>query len=321
MGSCERAAAGKIFDIQGYSVHDGPGIRTTVFMKGCPLRCLWCHSPESQKTYEQLGWVALRCVGLDDCGLCVSACPRGAIGVGETVFSRNQNKDIRRAAVDRSLCNDCGECAQACPAQALTMIGRDYTVEQVLERIMKDVHSFNRSGGGVTISGGEPMMQFDFLYELVKILKREELHICLDTSGYAPWENYERVMPYIDLFLYDLKHMDTGRSLEYVGVRNRRIIGNALKIAHAGGKFQIRIPVIPQFNDSLENLKRSAELCVKLGEAVDVVQLLPYHKLGTTKHQRLQQKDPMPDVPAPDTRAMEMYKRLMESYGLRAMVH
>jgi pyruvate formate lyase activating enzyme len=312
----EKSIIGKIYDIQEFSVHDGPGVRTTVFMKGCPLRCPWCHSPESQSFKTQVGYTDVKCIGTELCGACLKVCKYGAITAGET-------KDgVTKAVWDRSKCAQCLACTRVCYPDAVTKCGIDYTVDEVIAKLSKSYEFFRNCKGGVTVSGGEPLCQADFVSELLKRIKADGIHTALDTTGYAPWEAVESVLPYVDLYLLDLKHMDSKVHNDVVKVPNELIHENALKIAAAGGKFQIRIPVIPGFNDALDNLTRTAEFCTKLGDAVETVQLLPYHHFGASKYAKMQMYDPMPaDLLPPSDESMEEYRQLFQSYGLNAIIH
>jgi pyruvate formate lyase activating enzyme len=317
------SATGIIYDIQGFSIHDGPGIRTTVFMKGCPLRCPWCHSPESQAFNAQICYMDVRCVGIEKCGLCVSACPKGAITPSEEVsFSLAQKANIQTICIDRGKCSDCGSCAETCFSKALFVSGTSYTVEQVLERIVKDIEFFKNSNeGGVTISGGEPLCQSDFITAVLQECKKFELHTALDTTGFAKFCDIEKVLPFTDLFLYDLKHMNSRLHKEMIGVSNDIILENAKRIAQCGGKMQIRIPVISGFNDSAENLKETIQFCIELGNAVAAVQLLPYHRMGSVKYKRLQREDPMPDINPPSTEIIQECSESFAALGFNVMIH
>ena len=173
---------GRVYDIQGFTVHDGPGIRTEVFLKGCPLKCLWCHSPESQDPYPQVAWYEIRCFGVADCGKCLEVCPREALTRGKSFYSETQKAEIQIVQLDRTLCNNCGECADICPADALSMCGVDMTIDEVMTRIAKDRAFYQKSGGGVTLSGGEPMLQHRFSTALLRECKEQNYHTCLDTT-------------------------------------------------------------------------------------------------------------------------------------------
>jgi pyruvate formate lyase activating enzyme len=311
-----REDSGRVFDIQRFSVHDGPGIRTDVFLKGCPLRCLWCHSPEPQALEAQIGFFEIRCIGIENCGKCLGACPVGALKKGRTTFSETAKASIELVELDRRTCDSCGKCAVACPAKALCMAGTDMTLDEVMKAIERDRPYYRKSGGGVTLSGGEPMVQHRFTAALLKECKNQGLHTCLDTTGHAPWERYREVAPYVDLFLYDLKHMDAGRSQALTGVSNERILDNARRLAAEGAALQIRIPVIPGCNDSEQNLRATSEFCKALGPAVKSVQILPYHRLGMVKYERLQLKYQLVDVMPPTKEHMEFCKEIVKSYGL-----
>lgn len=312
---------GRLYDIQGFSVQDGPGIRTTAFLKGCPLRCPWCHSPESQRFDKQLSWMSMRCLGLDACrSRCMNACPKGAIEEGPLKTDVQTGAQLRTIHVKRDLCDDCGACADKCYAEALTLCGKDYTSEELVNRLLQDKNFFDTSGGGVTISGGEALCQIDFIVEVMQGLKANGIHVALDTTGFAPWETVERTTPYVDLYLYDLKHMDSAKHKAAVGVPNERILENAQKLAQRGKKLQIRIPVIPRFNEDEENIRATAEFCVKLGEAVEVIQLLPYHNMGVMKYLRISDGKPLEAIPPSDEK-MAHLRDIMASYGLNVTIH
>ncbi len=312
---------GNIYDIQKFSVHDGPGIRTDVFTKGCPLRCLWCHSPESQSFGPDLAWMDIRCIGVEFGGKCVEACEYGAIKVGEPVATLGDSgKTISPPVIDRDKCRVCLKCADMCPSKALYNTLRRMSVEEVMVEIRKDKKYYDRSGGGVTISGGEPMSQFEFTLAVAKQCKAEGIHVALDTTGFAPWEHYKEILPYVDLFLYDLKHMDSKRSEKLVGVPNELILDNARRIAAAGGRIQFRFPIIPKLNDSEENVRATAAFCKEVENAIDVVQLLPYHKMGEMKYVRLGKKYRLVNVEPPTNEFMEAQLEIFKSYGLPAQI-
>ncbi|SHI18755.1 pyruvate formate lyase activating enzyme [Sporobacter termitidis DSM 10068] len=312
---------GRIYDIQGYAVHDGPGIRTTVYTKGCPLRCLWCHSPESQYHSLELGYLPVKCLGVDLCqNACVSACPNGAISAGEPVRALDGSGELRKAMIDRAKCTGCLKCTKACITKALYPSGRDTTVDEVYERLDKD-RGFFKNGGGITISGGEAMAQFEFTLNLAKRLKDSGLHICLDTTGFAPTEEFKQILPYIDLFLYDIKHMDTLMHKKLTGVGNELILTNARFLAEHGGALQIRVPVIPKLTDKEDNLRATAAFCAELGEAVKLVQLLPYHATGRMKYDRLGWHYKLKNVEPPTEDFMNRILALFQSYGLSAQLY
>jgi pyruvate formate lyase activating enzyme len=315
------ALTGKVYDIQAFSVQDGPGIRTTAFLKGCPLSCPWCHSPESQAFHAQLCWIAMRCIGAAKCGKCMGACKKGAISLGRVTEHPTSGEEIQHVTVDRSLCDNCGDCARVCYPASLYLCGTDYTVEELVARLVKDRAFYDKSGGGVTISGGEALSQHEFTAATLGELKNQGIHTALDTTGYAKREHLDRALPHTDLFLYDLKHMDSETHRKAVGVPNELILSNAEHIADRGGKLQIRVPVIPLFNDSEENIRRTAEFCRTLGEAVTAVQLLPYHNLGVVKYQRLDETRQVMEATPPSEEKVSRLKAIMEEYALHVTVH
>ncbi|MBR6430775.1 MAG: glycyl-radical enzyme activating protein [Oscillospiraceae bacterium] len=317
----KKELTGKFYDMQGFSVHDGPGIRLTLFMKGCPLHCLWCHSPESQAFPTELNWMEIKCVGIEKCGNCLNVCPHDCIKPGKKKLDLQSNQEITLVDTDRTNCDNCGKCAEVCTAKALYMCGTDYTLEEVMQRVRRDVPFFKRSGGGVTVSGGECLCQHEFLLEILKQCKSEGIHTAVDTTGFAPWSSIEPVLPYTDLFLYDLKNMDSRLHKLATGVPNELILENAQKIAKAGGKFQIRIPMIPLFNDSQESFEQFGKFILTLGDAVEVVQLLPYHKMGTVKWERLQRHNKVFESVPPKDELVQARKAYLESLGLNVMIH
>ena len=312
---------GNIYDIQKFSVHDGPGIRTDIFLKGCPLKCLWCHSPESQGFGSDVAWMDIRCIGLEYCGLCQKACDRGAISVSEPKKSLAGDEELTYPVIDRAKCDGCLKCAEACPSTAIYNPLRKVTVEDCMKSIRQDKKYYDKSGGGVTISGGEPMSQFEFTLALAKACRAEGYSVALDTTGYAPTDNYMEILPYINLFLYDLKHMNSDKHLKLTGVPNELILKNAEELCKAGARFQVRFPIVPKLNDSEGNIRATAEFCARIKNAVDVVQLLPYHKMGSLKYTRLGKKYRLVNVEAPSNEFMEQQLELFKSYGLNAMIH
>ncbi len=321
MTETNKELTGRLYDIQGFSVQDGPGIRTTAFLKGCPLRCPWCHSPESQLFKKQLSWMSMRCLGVDACkSRCINACTKGALELGGKRTNVVDNEEIQMVHVKRDLCDNCGDCADKCYAEALYLCGKDYTVEELVNRLLQDRNFYENSGGGVTISGGEALMQIDFVEAVLKRLKEEGIHTALDTTGFAKWEVISRTIPYTDLYLYDLKHMDSKKHEATVKVPNEPILENAKKLAENGAKLQIRIPVIPLFNDDEANLRATAEFCKELGDAVTMVQLLPYHNMGTMKYLRISD-EPVAEATPPSDEKMNRIKEMFVEYGLPATIH
>ena len=311
---------GKIYDIQGFSVQDGPGVRTTIFLKGCPLRCPWCHSPESQRFDTELNWMSIRCLGIDACGKCLGICPQNCITRGEP--SRSVAGDeITFPSVDKTNCDECGLCAKACKATALYMCGTDMTIDEVMHRIDRDKPFYDESGGGVTISGGESLSQPEFTLEILKRCREKDIHTAVDTTGFARWEVIEKVLPYTDLFLYDLKCMDNDLHKQVIGVPNELILENAVKIAKAGGSLWIRIPVMPMFNDTEEHFNVYVDYLKPIADSIVIVQLLPYHKMGISKYDRLLTNQQVFVAEPPSDELMEARKRQIEEIGLKARIH
>jgi pyruvate formate lyase activating enzyme len=311
---------GKTYDIQGFSVQDGPGVRTTVFLKGCPLRCPWCHSPESQRFDTELNWMSIRCIGIDACGLCLDVCPHGCVTRGPV--SRNAAGDeIVYPEVDKTNCDECGACAARCKPDALYMCGTDMTVDEVLYRIERDKPFYEDSGGGVTISGGECLSQPEFTIEFLRRCKEMGVHTAVDTTGFVPWETIEKVLPYSDMFLYDLKCMDSAMHKQVIGVPNELILENAQKIARHGGKLWIRIPVMPMLNDSEEHFEKYADFLETVRDAVIMIQLLPYHKMGISKYDRLLKKQQVFVAEPPSDELMEARLAQFEARGFKARIH
>jgi pyruvate formate lyase activating enzyme len=290
-----------IFDIKQFSIHDGPGIRTTVFLKGCPLSCWWCHNPEGQAMEPELILRPERCIG---CGACLETCEHGAI-----------SQDEGHIVTDRERCTACGACVQVCYAEARALVGREVTVAEVLDAIERDTAFYDQSGGGVTISGGEPLAQPDFLRELLRACQARGLHTTLDTCGCAPWEALDSVRQYVDLFLYDLKLMDDERHRAFTGVSNRPILENLRRLSREGHRIVLRVPVIPGINDDEENLRAMRTFAADLPH-LERVDLLPYHRIGRDKYQRLGKPCPMPETEPPSEARMAEIAQILGSFGV-----
>jgi len=300
-------AKGSIFNIQRYSIHDGPGIRTTVFFKGCPLRCLWCQNPESQTFRQELFYNKERCTG---CGRCLTACPEKAIEVVEG-HSRTQ----------RTLCNVCGACAEVCPEEARVLMGKVVSAKEVFEEVDKDAVFYERSGGGVTLSGGEPLAQPEFAIEILRLCKNAGIHTAIETCGHAPWETMERVLKVVDLVLYDLKHMDPVEHRKVTGVSNALLLENLKRIYHGSQvALAIRIPVIPGFNDTPQNMEAIVSFILKDLDASVPVHLLPYHRLGDSKREQMESSQPSLGIVSPSDEDMEKLIGYFESQGLKAVI-
>jgi pyruvate formate lyase activating enzyme len=263
----------------------------------------------------------MRCIGVEKCGKCLNACPSKAISLGKCVTNATTHEEIQHIHIDRSICNNCGECARACLYKSLYLCGEDYTVDQIVDRVSKDIPFYEQSGGGVTVSGGEPLSQPEFTRQFLHCLKERGIHTALDTTGFAPFHVIESVLPHTDLFMFDLKHMDSNQHKIATGVPNEMIIENAKKIAQAGASLQIRIPIIPHFNDSEENIRKTGEFCESLGQAVRLIQLLPYHNLGVMKYQRIDDSKVAVEATPPSEAKIVALKSLLESIGLPVTVH
>jgi pyruvate formate lyase activating enzyme len=294
---------GLIFNIQRFSIHDGPGIRTVVFFKGCGLRCRWCSNPESWNAYEEIVTNDLRCTR---CGRCAQVCPVNAIVVSET-----------GRKLDRGLCNRCLQCADVCPTGALAATGKWMTVDEVMQEAAADELFYQNSGGGVTLSGGDPLQQWEFAVELLKACKGRGFHTAIETSGFAEWSILEKLLAYTDLVLYDVKHMNPEKHREGTGKTNELILENARKAA-AKRRLWVRVPVVPGYNDSEENLKETARFAKEIGAAK--VSLLPYHVWGASKFEKLGRKFTMGEVPAPTTEQIERYRQIVQAAGVMTAV-
>jgi pyruvate formate lyase activating enzyme len=262
---------GRVFDIQRFSLHDGPGIRTTVFLQGCPLRCAWCHNPEGIAAEPLLSFVPDRCIG---CGRCLELCPQGAHRLGGSGH-----------VLDRERCVLCGACAEECWGGALQMVGREVTVAEVLGQVLRDRPFYGTSAGGMTLSGGEPTHQVEFTASLLKAAGEEELHCCVETCGFAPYERLERLRPDVDLWLFDWKESDPERHRELTGSSNRTIRSNLRRLHQAGAGIRLRCPIIPGVNDREEHFGGIAELARAL-PGIQGVELIAYHALGEGKLRR-----------------------------------
>lgn len=304
-GSAPAGPTGIVWDIRKYSLHDGPGIRTTVFLKGCPLACRWCCNPESHAADPELVWIREKC---RSCGTCVEVCARSAITVDQS----------GRRHIDRIRCDVCGECATRCPAEAMTVVGRIMGVDEVLREVGQDAIFYSRSGGGLTLSGGEPLAQAAFAAELLRRYKGDYggFHTTVETCGEAAWEDLALVAPHVDLFLYDIKHMDGFEHRRLTGAGNERILENAARLAASGVSVIVRLPLVPGVNDDEHNLRRTAEFARSVLR-VDRLDLLPYHRLGEPKYSRLGRSYQLAGVSPASDADLTAARRVLEACGMR----
>jgi len=292
---------GLVLDVRRFSIHDGPGIRTTVFLKGCALSCRWCHNPESQSRGAEALVRLGRCIR---CGACVEACEHGAVSWEEG-----------GPVTDRADCAACGACAAVCYAEAREIAGREMTVGEVLAEVERDLPFYLESGGGVTLSGGEPLLQPEFAAALLRAAKGRGIHTALDTCGHAPWEVLDRLRDAVDLFLYDLKLMDDERHRRFTGVPVAAILDNLRALSAAGHAIVLRVPVIPGVNDDDANLDALADCASGLPHLAGV-DLLPYHHIGMEKYARLDRSYALPDTRPPSLERMDAVADRLAGRGL-----
>jgi pyruvate formate lyase activating enzyme len=297
-----------VFDIQRFSIYDGPGIRTTVFFKGCPLSCLWCQNPESIARGKEILFNEKRCVG---CKKCKEVCKEEAI---DFEF---------KGRVRRERCNVCGKCADICCTNALRIAGRGVTVQELVDEVKKDIAFYKNSGGGITLSGGEPLLQSGFSAELLRACKEAGINTCIETSGFTLWSNFEKVLRYTDLVLYDIKIMNVEKHQKFTGVKNEIILQNALRLAGSATSVNFRMPLIPEHNDDEVNIAETAEF---LKRAADVkktepwIHILPYHRLGVNKYEQLGKNYALTGLQAPSKDTVSKVCEEFRRYGVKTAV-
>lgn len=296
---------GIVFNIQRFSVHDGPGIRTTVFLKGCTLHCFWCHNPESVRLKPDLQFYPDRCIG---CGRCVEACPNGA-----HVFRDGQHLLLRER------CQVCGRCASVCYSQALTIAGQSMSVESVVAEVLKDREFYRATGGGVTLSGGEPVLQAEFSHAVLAACHEAGLHTVVETAANCPWDDLAHVLSETDLVLLDIKLMDSERHRRAIGSGNERILENARRMDALGIPVVPRVPVVPSVNDTPEDIAAIARFVKGLASARELV-LLPFHRLGGSKYRSLGIEYRADGLAAPTREHMEMLAEAARACGVEARV-
>jgi len=295
-----------IFDVKPYSINDGPGIRITIFLKGCPLSCAWCHNPEGMSPHLQKLYTKTKCIG---CSTCVENCPQQALRLTPDGI-----------VTDADRCALCGVCAAVCPTKAIEMSGRQVTVEEIMKVIRRETVTMDHSQGGVTISGGEPMMQSGFLIDLLDACGREGIHRAVDTTGLSTPETLLEVAKRTDLFLYDLKLMDSQRHKQFTGVSNERILANLRVLAASGANINIRIPLIKGVNADEANIRHSAQFVASLAGAKKLVSLLPYHNIAIHKYGKLGLAFDDGDMQEPAAADIDMALRVFGQHGLSAAV-
>ncbi len=294
---------GLIFDIKRFAVHDGPGIRTTVFLKGCPLQCLWCHSPESQRPYPELMYYASLC---HHCNECVSTCPTQAQTTNTT------------QKIIQSRCTHCGRCATACYPGALKMVGKHIGLDALLNEVQKDAPFYRQSQGGITLSGGEPTLQPQFAQALLKGCQDQHFHTAIETCGYTAWSIFQKILPHVNLVFYDLKHLDRAKHTQYTGVPNDLILQNLRRLDHTETNYVIRIPVIPTINDDPDTIKALITFCSSLHH-LKCVELLPYHRFGVSKYQHLARPYSLLDLPLPQDDVIIEISEALQNQGLNVI--
>jgi pyruvate formate lyase activating enzyme len=294
---------GIVTNIQRFSIHDGPGIRTTVFLKGCNLRCFWCHNPETLEPKPQLQLFLDRCIG---CGACFKRCPNGA----------HVMVDDHRE-FHRDLCQGCGLCAETCYAEALVLVGQVKTVDEVVEEVLRDKPFYETSKGGVTLSGGEPLMQFDFSYAILERCRQEGLHTAIETAANYPWERVAAILPVTDLVMMDIKLMDSARHRECTGVPNERILANARHLSEQPQPLIVRTPIIPGVNDNEEDVRAIAEFVAGFPNLL-YYELLPFHPMAGGKYHSLDMDYRAKDLKTPSKEKMEALTEAAKQVGITA---
>lgn len=295
----------KITNIQKFSVKDGPGIRSIVFLKGCTLSCKWCANPENIDFGQELMVYGHKCIG---CGLCAGSCRSRAITM-----------TAEGLVTDRSICTQCGECAKVCSSKARVMKGEEMTVDYVIEQIDDDIPFYRNSGGGVTFSGGEPLLHKDFVAEIAKDYKEKELGTAVETCGCVPWENIDAVREWIDLFLYDIKFIDSEKHEKYCGKGNELILDNLRKLCTTNDVI-IRMPIIPGINDTDNDIKLACGFLNEIKEHIKEIHCLPYHNLGVSKYESLGRDYELDHVKAPDQEHLERIRKRFSEFGLDVQI-
>ena len=290
-----------VVEITRMTVHNGPGIRTLIIFKGCPLRCIWCSTPESQDESAEIVYYPDRCIL---CGDCIPVCPGNALTAGDEAV-----------IIDRKLCDNCGRCVSVCYTEALKLVGEEYTIEELVQEVRKDEVIYKHSGGGVTVSGGEPLLEPEFTLELLRSFKQNKINIGVDTCGFVPRDTLESVLSYVDFFLWDIKHMNAEKHVDHTGVSNELILDNLRFVSDSGIPVYLRLPLIPGYNDSEANLRAVCEFAKDLSSLV-TIDLLPLHHLGKARYIALGHQYPIEGIALIRDEVLQEIKYLVESYGL-----
>lgn len=311
----EQKNNGIVFNIQNFTVHDGPGIRTEVFLKGCNFRCKWCSNPESFNVNQEVGLYEARCIGISKCGYCINSCTKDALIV----------KNDKIVGINKDNCTQCLKCAEVCPSNALQFWGKKMNVQEVMDNILPDKNIYKKSGGGVTFSGGEALVQWEFVLEILKQCKKENIHTCVESALHCNPKIIDEILPYTDLFISDIKHMDNDKHIKYTGLDNKLTLKNIKKIIDSNKPIIVRIPVVPEHNDNKENIDKTIHFILNdLNNKISQVQLLRYRRLGEEKYKSLSLEYPMADLEYPNVddfeEKLENYAQLMKSFGIPAVV-
>ena len=292
---------GTITNIQRMSIHDGPGIRSTVFMKGCNLRCKWCHNPETFLPKPELEWISDKCI---NCGKCVKLCPSGAM-----------NYYAGMVHFEKAKCKACFKCLDVCFPGALLKVGQIITPEELFAKVEQDFPFYEESGGGITFSGGEPMLQCDFTWDSLRLFKKANIHTAMETNLLSPWNKTESILPYTDLVMADLKVVDNERHKKWTGMGNRLILENIKKLDKTGKAYWLRTPLVPGVNNSEKEIEGIAKFVSKLNN-LEKFELLPFHPLANTKYKNLGIDDPMKNVNAITTAELNNYQSILKNYKI-----
>ncbi len=297
-----------ITDIQKYSIHDGPGIRTTVFFKGCPLKCEWCHNPETQNYQEEFFWDPEKCTF---CRSCMDHCCEKAICVDENVVKTNLAK-----------CSSCNNCIEYCYQGARELCGFQLSPKELVKELIKDQIFYEESGGGVTLSGGEVMtMDITYLLEIIKPLSEKGINLGIDTCGYADWTHFQQILPYVDFFLYDCKIINNEKHIQYTGVSNELILENLIKLSENHCKIYLRMPVIQDVNATKENINETIVFLKEKSIIIEEINLLPYHNMGNSKYKRLGKSNPGKNLKKPENKTLEEFAALFKSNGFQVTIN